>query len=150
MRIHGSNFHAEVFLSSAYQRIQRITIVLAGIAAGAVTLAFGWRSGLGSLIGAIVGYLNLVWLHHGSTVIIERMLAPADKAGSKSRLMLAFLGRYVFLMTIAYVILKGFSSMLFGFTVALFLPILAAMCEGIYEAYVNVKTDETPDETSLH
>lgn len=150
MQLHGSSPHqVEVFLSGAYGRIQRITIALGLITAVAVTLGFGWRSGIGSVIGAIAGYINLVWLHHGAAMMVERILASGEKTGSKPRLMLSFAGRYVFLITIAYVILKSFPSMLLGFTVALFLPIAAATCEGIYEAFVNVKTTETPDETSF-
>lgn len=141
---------AETFLSGAFARIRRITIVLAIATAIAAYLLFGWRALLGSFLGSTVGFLNLVWLHHGAGVMIERMMAPAAKTPAKSRLLLAFVARYFFLITIAYVILKGFPSMLLGFTVALFLPILAAMCEGVYEAFVNIKVDEASNGTSLH
>jgi hypothetical protein len=156
-RLHGSSDNqAEVqaFLSGAFQRIQSITIVLAVTAAIAATLLFGWRSALGTVIGSFVAYANLIWLHHGSAMMIERLLASLNKTKakppSKLPLILSFTGRYVFVIAIAYVILRGFPSMLLGFVVALFFPILAAMCEGVYEACVNIKINKTRDETSLH
>lgn len=139
-QFHGSDatrLDVETFLSGAFGRIRLITIALAVITIPGASLLFGWRSGLGTGIGAIVGYINLVWLHHGSNMIMERLIAPADKAPSKFRLVLSFTARYVFVISIACVILKGFPSMLLSFIVAIFLPILAAMCEGIYEACVN-------------
>jgi len=149
MTPNSDSLKAEAFLSGAFGRIQRITFLLALMTVIFGFLLFGWRSGLGSVIGSIVGFLNLLWLHHGAAMIIERVLAAANKPPAKSRLVLSFIGRYVFVMAMAYVILKSFPSMLWGFTVALFLPILAAMCEGVYEAFVNIRVDETPKGTSV-
>jgi ATP synthase I chain len=131
----------EAFLSGAYQRIRRITIVL-GLAGTIVTASFfGWRQGLGSAAGALAGYLNFVWLHHASRMITERMIPSAGNPPSRFRLLLAFAGRYVFIVATAYVILKSWPQLLVGFSVALFFPIVAAMCEGIYEAFAKVKAD---------
>lgn len=155
VRLHGreaTQLEVEAFLSGAFERILRLTIGMAVAAAIAAILLFGWHSALGTVIGSFAGCMNLIWLHHGSAMMIDRMLAPPGKARppSKLRLVLSFAGRYVFLIAIAYVILRGFPSICFGFVVALFFPILAAMCEGVYEAYVNAKIDKTTDETSLH
>lgn len=148
--INASPSQVEAFLSRAFERIRRITIALAVASTAGATLIFGWRSGLGAALGSLVGYINLVWLHHGSALMIERMLASLGKAKAPSKLQLnlAFAGRYVFVIAISYVILKSFPSVLYGFIVALFFPILAAMCEGVYEACVNLKI-KPRDETSL-
>ena len=132
----------ETFLSGAYQRIQRTVIVLSVLAAILATLLFGWRSGSGFAIGAIVGYLNFVWLHRASAMMTERMIAPGGKAASKFGVVLAFAGRYIFVIGAAYVIFKSQPRMLAGFIAALFFPIVAATCEGIYEAFANSNTDE--------
>lgn len=129
----------EAFLSGAYQRIRRITIVLCIVAAITVTLWLGWRSGLGLAVGAIVGYLNFVWLHHASTMMTQRMITPAASSPSKFRLLLAFAGRYAFVIATAYVIFRGYPRMLAGFTAALFFPVIAAMFEGIYEVFASSK-----------
>lgn len=136
---------AEAFLSGAVHRIQRTTIVLGVVGSIAATIFLGWRSGLGAGIGSLVGYLNLIWLHRHSTMMIDRLVAPTANAPSKFRLILSFTGRYVFVIVIACVILKGFSYMLLGFIIALFFPIAAAMCEGVYEGFVNMR-----GETTLH
>jgi len=130
----------EAFLSGAYARIRRMTAVLGVASAIAATALFGWRSGLVVAVGALVAYFNLVWLHRGSEMMIERMLAPAGQGPSKFRLLAAFSVRYILVLAIAYVILKGFPSMLIGFSIGLLLPILAAMCEGVYEIAKIAKT----------
>ncbi len=133
----------EAFLSGAYRRILRITIVLSIGAAIGAGLWFGWRSGLGFAIGALVGYINFVWLHRASIMMTDRMIAAPGKQPSKLRLLLAFAGRYIFVIAAAYVIFKGWPRMLAGFTAALFFPIFAAMCEGIYEALAKINKDQS-------
>ena len=108
------------------------------------TLSLGWRSGLGLAAGAVVAYLNFVWLHRGAELLIQRMLTP-ENAPSKLRLFLTFVGRYLFVLVAAYVILKGYPSMRAGFIVGLASPVLAAMCEGVYEAVVIGRKDQTAD-----
>jgi hypothetical protein len=70
----------------------------------------------------------------------QRMIAPAGNPPSKLRLVLGFAGRYAFVMITAYVILKSWPGVLASFTVALFFPVIAAMGEGIYEAFASGKT----------
>lgn len=127
----------ELFLSRTYERIRRITIVLGIGGAMVAALWFGWRSALGLAVGTAVGLINLIWLHRGSEMMIDRMLAPARQAPSKLRLVAAFTARYIFVLAIAYVIVERFPTILLGFAIGLFLPILAATCEGIYEAFLN-------------
>ena len=136
----GSPAQVEAFLSGAYRRIRRTTILLGLIGTIAAALGFGWRNGLGALAGAIVGYVNFVWLHHASRMMIERMLAPAGSP-SRFRVVLGFAGRYAFVVIAAYVILKGWPQMLVSFIVALFFPIAAAMGEGVYEALADGRSD---------
>jgi hypothetical protein len=72
------------------------------------------------------------------------MVAPHGGGPSQFRLILAFLGRYIFVIVTAYVILKSYPSMLVGFIVSLAFPIVAAMCEGIYEAVAGNNTSQIP------
>jgi len=130
----------EAFLSGAYPRIRRTTMALGIVGTMATALWFGWRRGLGLAAGAAVGYVNLVWLYHTSALMTQRMIAPAENPPSKLRLVLGFAGRYAFVMLTAYVILKSWPGILASFTVALFFPIIAAMGEGIYEAFASGKT----------
>ena len=133
----------EAFLSGAYRRMQRVTIVLSAAATLASTLFFNWRSALGVAVGSLLGYFNFVWLHHGAELMVERLAVPAERRPSKLGLVFAFALRYIFVIAIAYVILKSYPRMHVGFIVGLLLPILAAMCEGVYEAIVGNK--QTPN-----
>ncbi len=146
-----------------------------------VTVLMGWHNGLGLAIGAIVAYVNMIWLHRASKTMVERAVAsialsstgtslaaahrsdagsskdapdigtestltgsPATPSSSPAKLpsILAFTGRYAFLIAISSVILTSLPSMRFGFVMALFAPILAAMGEGVYEACASGRANE--------
>jgi hypothetical protein len=127
----------EAFLSAAYKRILRMTIVLSLCAFALITFYRGWGSGLGLAAGAVLAYLNFVWLHHAAALTVQRMVAPGTNQPSQQRMIFAFVGRYMFVLGSAYVILKGYPQARIAFMLGLALPILAAMCEGIYEAVAN-------------
>lgn len=139
----SASARVDAFLSGAYRRILRITIVLSIVAAVGAVLWFGWRSGLGLAIGSLVGYINFVWLHRASVMMTDRMIGGTGKHPSKLRLLLAFAGRYLFVIAAAYVIFRGWPRMLAGFTAALFFPVFAAMCEGIYEALAKINRNQS-------
>jgi len=136
-------------LSGAYRRILRVAIGLSVAGTLTAILLFSWQSGLGLAIGSLLAYINFVWLHHGTERLVERMVmsnktTSADKTKPrKVRFAFPFPLRYALLIAVAYVILKSYPRLLIGFIVGLILPILAAMGEGIYEAIVISKTDQT-------
>jgi hypothetical protein len=125
---------AEAFLSAAYKRMLRVTVVLS--VAGAVLALFvgGWASCAGLSAGATVAYLNFVWLHHGANLTVQRMLAPRANQPSQQRVVFAFIGRYLFVLFAAYVILRSYPHARIAFIAGLALPVVAAMFEGVYEA----------------
>ncbi len=139
----SASARVEAFLSGAYRRILRITLALSVAAATGAGLGFGWRSGLGLAIGSLVGYINFVWLHRASVMMTDRMIGRTGQQPSRLRLLLAFGGRYLFVIAAAYVIFRGWPRMLAGFTAALFFPVLAATCEGIYEALAKINRDQS-------
>jgi hypothetical protein len=139
----------EARLSGAYKRILKVAMSLS--VGGTVTaiLLFSWQSGLGLAVGSLLAYINFVWLHHSTERLVERIvvsnkMTSADKTKPrKVRFAFPFPLRYALLIAVAYVILKSYPRLLIGFIVGLILPILAAMGEGIYEAVVISKTDQT-------
>ncbi len=133
----SSSTPTDTFLAGTYQRILRIAIALSVAATIAATVLFGWRSGSGLAAGSLLAYLNFVWLHHSSDLMVQRMIAPGAGGPSKFRLVLVFAGRYIFVIAVAYVILKSYPGMLIAFMVGLAFPVLAVICEGIYEAAVS-------------
>jgi len=131
-------------LSGAYARILRFAIALSVGSTVIATVLAGWRSGLGLAIGALIAYVNFVALHHGTERLVQRMLGDTNSGGrSKLRLAFPFPLRYLLVITAVYVILKSYPRLLVGFIVGLVLPVLASMGEGIYEAVVISKTDQT-------
>ncbi len=136
-------------LSGAYRRILRVTIALSIAGTAVAALLSNWPSALGFAIGSLLAYINFVWLHHGTERLVERILASNkvttdDKSKPrKVRFAFPFPLRYGLLIAVAYVILKSYPRLLIGFIVGLILPILAAMAEGVYEALVISRIDQT-------
>ena len=135
----------EAQLSGAYRRIWQSAIALSILATLIATFFVSRPCGVGLAIGSLVAFINFVWLHHGTEMLVQRMLVPAKGGPSKFRLMFPFPGRYFLIIVVAYVILKSYPKMLIGFIVGLVLPVLAAMGEGIYEAVVISKTDQASE-----
>jgi len=136
-------------LSGAYRRILRVATVLSIAGTLVAALLFGWQGGLGLAVGALLAFVNFVWLHRGTERLIERIVASnkATTAGEplprKVRFVFPFPLRYALMIAVAYVILKSYPGLLVGFMVGLILPIIASMAEGIYEALVVSRIDQT-------
>jgi hypothetical protein len=130
-------------LSGAYRRILRVAIALSVAGSLAATLLFSWHSGLGLAVGAVLAFVNFVWLHHSTEKLVGRMVAAGQSPPRKVRFAFPFPLRYALMIAVAYVILKSYPGLLIGFIVSLILPILAAVGEGIYEALVISRIDQT-------
>ena len=129
---------SETFLSGAYRRISRLIILLAVV----LSPLLGWRFGavlaLGFLAGCAAAYLNFAWLKRAVEGIVDK-IASGKRGPSGAGLMFRFVGRYVVVALLAYVIFRGSSHALYGFCTGLFVPIAAAMCEGMYEAMAAIR-----------
>ena len=135
---------SDTFLDGAYSRILRISVVLA--AAGAITslVIFNAAVAAGFALGAAATILNFVWLHRAVAALVDRMLSQGEGV-SRARITLSFVGRYGLVGLIAYAIFKSSTQAFGAFLIALPLPILAAMCEGAYEAFLNIKDPGSTD-----
>jgi ATP synthase I chain len=129
------------FLGRAYPRIVRFALVLTAIAGAVSLLLANWRGSLVLIVGAVVGILNLVWLHRGADLMVERMLGAGKSGPSKLRMLLFFPLRYILVIAAVYAILKGYPGVLVSFIVGLGLPVMAMIGESIYEAVVLTKRD---------
>jgi len=131
------------FLGRAYPRIVRLALVLTAIAGAVALLLANWRGSVALVFGAVVGILNLVWLHRGAHLMVERMLGAGTSGPSKLRMALFFPLRYLLVIAAVYAILKGYPGVLVSFIVGLGLPVMAMIGESIYEAVVLSKTGRT-------
>jgi len=128
----------EAFYSGAYKRISRLIVVLTLIGLPVIAWRFHWKFALGFLIGSIAAQINFIWLKRAVEGIVEK-IAAGTRGPSGAGLMLRFFGRYIMVALLAYVIFRGSSHALYGFCAGLFVPIAAAMCEGIYEAVTAIR-----------
>lgn len=124
------------FLSGAYRRVLRTSIVLS-VAASIAAAVMNRQAGIGVAVGSLISCLNFVWLHQGVDVLVRRML-PATEKPSRFWVLQSFPVRYFAVIAVAYVILKGYQGMRVGFIVGLALPVLAMMCEAAYEAFSSI------------
>ena len=129
------------FLGRAYPRIVKLSLVLAAISSAVALVLAGWRGSLALVFGAAIGVLNLVWLHRGADLMVQRMLGAKGNVPSKLRMMLFFPLRYILVIAAVYAILKGYPGVLVSFIVGLGLPVMALIGESIYEAVVLSRTD---------
>ncbi len=128
----------EQFYSGAYRRISCIIVALAVIAAPILSWKFRPVFGVGFLAGCAAAYLNFAWLKRAVDGMVEK-IAVGKRAPSGAGLMARFFGRYIVVALLAYVIFKSSSHALYGFCAGLFVPIAAAMCEGMYEAVTAIR-----------
>jgi ATP synthase I subunit len=134
----------DAFLDGAFSRILRISFVLAVAGTIAGWAIFDATVSAGFALGSAAAMLNLVWLHGAVAALVSRMLDHGEPA-SRLRITLSFLGRYALVALVAYAIFRGSAQAFSAFLIALPLPILAAMCEGAYEAFLNIKDSGSTD-----
>jgi small-conductance mechanosensitive channel len=134
----------DAFYAAAERRIEYLTVVIGIVAAIAVAIHWGLKSGLGVATGAALSWINFRWMKQGVTTLAMLSTAQegADKVRVPKKIYFKFLGRYVLLIVGAYVILRGFglpaTSLLAGFG-AVVVAMLAEMIGQLFR-----KGPETP------
>jgi len=111
----------ESYYAVAERRIEYITLAIGAVAAVAAVVFWNVRAGAGLAVGAILGWLNYRWLKQGVGALAG--LAKAQQGAEKVRVprsvYVKFIGRYVLLILVAYVILTRLrvpvESLLAGF-----------------------------------
>ena len=111
----------ENYYAVAERRIEYITLAVGAAAAVAAVVFWSVRAAAGIAVGAILGWLNYRWLKQGVGALTA--LAKAQQGAAKVRVprsvYFKFIGRYVLLILVAYVILTGLrvpvESLLAGF-----------------------------------
>jgi ATP synthase I chain len=101
----------EAYYAAAERRIEYITLGIG--AAGTIGALVFWtiRAGAGVAVGAVLAWLNYRWLKQGIGALAG--LAKAQEGAAKVRVprsvYFKFMGRYVLLIVVAYVILTRFN-----------------------------------------
>ena len=97
----------------------------------ALWAAFGWRIGVGFLLGGGVAYLNFYWLKK----IVAGLGEMTNASGTVARhgVVRRFMLRFFLMALVAFAILTVSRESLYGFFAGLFLPVAAILCEAVYE-----------------
>jgi ATP synthase I chain len=101
-------------------------------------LFFRWAVTAGFLIGAIVSYVNQVWLEGAVNDLGERITAEQSRERGGIIVFRALL-RYVFIALGAYVIFNVSLAGLYGFLGGVCLPIAAVACEVAVEIFIMLR-----------
>ena len=123
----------EQFAAHALERISRLIALFSILGTAAFWIAFGWRAGASFVLGAIIAVINFQWLQSSVQKVVTALLAGT---GKRPRIWHKLLLRYVLMAAVVYVIFKGYSLYVPAFLTGLLLPVLACMCEAVYEAFV--------------
>jgi len=100
---------SERFYEAVEQRIERLTLIVGGIGASISAWNWGWRAGIGFIIGAILSWLNFRWLDQGLSALFKTVVNPAAASETpvSSWIYARFFGRMALLVGAVYVILRG-------------------------------------------
>lgn len=133
----------DAFYAAAERRIEYLTVGIGVAAALAVGVKWGVYSGIGIAVGTLLSWLNFRWMKQGISALARLASAHADANANadaeKPRIPKSayakFLGRYVLLIIVAYVILRGFRSMGLAVLAGLFAGVAAVLTELIFQLF---------------
>ena len=129
---------ANQFYDGALRRIRRLILVLGVIGFVGCLFVFGWVVATGFLAGAIVAYVNHVWLERVASALGERITSGQSRERGTSIAARTIL-RYAFIALGAYVIFKVSLAGLYGFLGGICLTIDAIACEAAVEVFVGLR-----------
>ncbi len=113
-------------------------VVLGAIGEMVCLLRFGRVVAAGFLLGALLAYLNHVWLESVVGALGERVTRGQSTERGGVIVARAVL-RYAFLAVGAYVIFRVSLAALYGFLAGVCLTIAAVACEVMVEIYVGLR-----------
>lgn len=121
------------FYSAAERRIEYWTIAIGAAAAASAAVFWSASAGGGVAIGAAFSWINFRWMRRGIETLARVSIAQqaAEKPQVPRRVYFQMIGRYALLILAAYVILRGFGSMVDGFLCGLFAAVAAVLLEGV-------------------
>lgn len=129
---------ADSFFDQALRRIRQFLLVLAIAGAVVCALLFRWPATAGFVIGAIVSYVNQIWLERAVDALGARITTAQSHERGGIIIFRAVL-RYIFIAAGAYVIFNVSLAALYGFLGGVCLPIAAVACEVAVEIFVALR-----------
>lgn len=119
------------FYAAAERRVEYLTLAIGAAAAICAAIFWSVPAGAGLAIGTLLSWLNFRWIRHGVSVLAR--LSIVQEGIEKPRVprltYVKMIGRYVLLIAVAYVILRGFGLMAKGLLCGLFAAVAAVLVE---------------------
>jgi nitrate reductase NapE component len=135
---HHGDSPAERFYGAALVRIRRFILILGWMGFVVCLVRFGRVVAAGFLVGAIISYVNHVWLERAVAALGERITSRQSRERGGIIVFRAIL-RYAFIALGAYVIFRVSLAGLYGFLGGICLTIAAVACEAAVEMYVGLR-----------
>ena len=129
---------AERFYAGALGRIRRFIVALGAVGSAVCLVRFGWAVTAGFLVGALISYVNHVWLERVVSALGERISSGQSSEHGGGIVARAVL-RYAFIALGAYVIFRVSKAGLYGFLGGICLTIGAVACEAAVEMYTGLR-----------
>ena len=114
------------------RRIERLIGIVGAVCALAVVWPLGWPLAVGVVLGTVLGWINFRWLAASVNAIGERIV-KVKSAERGAAVVARGVGRIFLIALAAYVIFTCSVRGLVGFLAGLAMPVVALMCEAVYE-----------------
>ncbi len=124
--------HEMAGYASTMRRIERMIGAAGLVCALAAAWPLGWPLAAGILFGTLVGWINFRWLAASVNAIGER-IANLKSTERGAAVVARGVGRIFLMALAAYVIFIYSVPGLMGFLAGLAMPVVAIMCEAVYE-----------------
>jgi hypothetical protein len=119
---------ADRFFDGALERIRKFIVAIAVLGLIVCLIRFRWPVAVGFLLGAVISYVNHLWLARAVDALGERITTGQSREHGGLIVVRAGL-RYGFVALGAYVIFNVSLAALYGFLGGVCLPIAAVACE---------------------
>jgi ATP synthase I chain len=134
----ASDTPADRFYDQALDRIRRLILILGAAGVVLCMVFFGRVVTAGFVVGAVIAYVNHVWLERVIAGLGERITSGQSTERGGIIVARAVL-RYAFLAAGGYVIFRVSLTGLYGFLGGVCLTIAAVACEAAVEVYVGLR-----------
>jgi hypothetical protein len=114
------------------RRIERMIAVAGAVCAAAVVWPLGWALASGMLVGTVLGWINFRWLAASVNAIGDRIVKVKSQERGAA-VVARGVGRIFLIALFAYGIFTCSVRGLVGFLAGLAMPVVAMMCEAVYE-----------------
>jgi len=133
-----------VLARATLRRVERLILISGAVCAAAAAWPLGGAVAVGVLLGTLFSWVNFRWLAASVHAIGERIAAEQNQPGGGedaarsgaaggASVVLHGGGRIVLIALVAYGIFTCSSHALMGYMAGLAMPVVAMMCEAVYE-----------------